>query len=118
MKTRTVQAAWIAAAIIVATSLITTPGISGQSTVPTPPAQPAFEVASVRMVPEGQLGPATFSPAGALRYSVTNVPLGFLIQVAFGIDDFQIDNRPGWMNSTFYEVSANPAGDAPLTTNN
>lgn len=71
------------------------------------PAQ--FEVASVRLVekPSGD-GLTKISDPGALLFTAHNVSLPFLIQMAFGLDVYQIEGQPAWMGSTLYDVSAKP----------
>jgi hypothetical protein len=53
-------------------------------------AQPAFEVASVRMTPPGSIGNTSISPSGAARFTATNVSLEILISLAYGIDSNRI----------------------------
>jgi uncharacterized protein (TIGR03435 family) len=71
-----------------------------------------FEVASVRMLekPAGD-GFTKISDPGALLFTAHNVSLDFLIQMAFGVQDYQLDGQPGWMGSTVYDVSAKPDAD-------
>lgn len=68
-----------------------------------------FEVASVRLVdkPSGD-GFTKVSDSGALEFTAHNASLGFLMQTAFGVQDYQLEGRPTWMSSTLYDVSAKP----------
>jgi uncharacterized protein (TIGR03435 family) len=51
----------------------------------------AFEVASVKLTPRADWGAFPFrSPYGSNRYIATNVPLRFLVQVAYGVSGDQI----------------------------
>lgn len=68
-----------------------------------------FEVASVRMLerPAGD-GFTKISDPGALLFTAHNASLDFLMQMAFGVQDYQIEGQPAWMESTVYDVSAKP----------
>jgi hypothetical protein len=68
--------------------------------------QPAFEVASVKMTPASNAGYSTFSPYGKGRFTVTKVTLELLICLAYGVDDTQIVDAPGWLRSQNYDVDA------------
>ena len=76
----------------------------------TAPAYPThFDVASVRLVekPSGD-GFTKISDPEALLFTAHNVSLPFLVQMAFGVNVYQIEGQPEWMGSTLYDVSANP----------
>jgi uncharacterized protein (TIGR03435 family) len=83
---------------------------------------PKFEVASVRIM-EGRdkLSMAqqmfSLSPPGAAQFTVRNTTLDFLICNAFKVCGFgaPIVGMPAWMDSTYYELSAKPEGDAGLS---
>jgi uncharacterized protein (TIGR03435 family) len=68
-----------------------------------------FEVASVRLVekPSGD-GYTKISDPGALLFTAHNASLVLLMQMAFGVNDYQIEGDPAWMSSTLYDVSAKP----------
>lgn len=71
--------------------------------------QPGFEVASVRVAPpnaDPQTG--SWSRPGVGRFTATHVPLTLLLQLAYGIDGSQIANKPGWMDTSLYDVDAKP----------
>jgi uncharacterized protein (TIGR03435 family) len=69
------------------------------------PVDPAFEVASIRENKSVGEGIGTFPPKGA-TYSVTNVPLGTLIAVAYGTVDYKISGMPQWAKDTHYDITA------------
>ena len=74
----------------------------------------AFEVASVKILPESGRGPASLSPPGSQTFSAKHVPMMVLIQLAFGIDYDQI--RPGkWVGSDQYDVVAKAPGEQPVS---
>lgn len=78
--------------------------------------QPAFEVASVRVAP-ADADPQTgfWSRPGIGRFTASHVSLVRLIQLAYGIDDSQIVNKPGWMDTNLYDVDAKPEEGVLLT---
>jgi uncharacterized protein (TIGR03435 family) len=70
-----------------------------------------FDVASIKPAPPGS-GNTTmkFEPGG--RFRATGAPLNALIQLAYGVKDFQVSGRPKWADSESYEsydVVAQPA---------
>ncbi len=82
---------------------------------------PEFEVASVRLMVDRDKLPIEqqifyMSPSGSAEFIARNVTLTNLIGFTYGVDDVsQIVGRPAWMDSTFYEITARPEGDAELT---
>jgi len=52
---------------------------------------PAFEVASVRMVPDASDALTSISPFGANQYSMAKAPLALMIQLAYDVPAEQID---------------------------
>jgi len=75
-----------------------------------------FEVASIKPAPPGA-GNTTmkFEPGG--RFRATGAPLNALIQLAYGVKDFQVSGRPTWADSESYEsydVVAQPAAGVTL----
>jgi uncharacterized protein (TIGR03435 family) len=74
---------------------------------------PAFEVASIRIVPESKRGYTSISPPGAAMFTARNVTLAVLIGMAFGVDASQISGKQ--LGSEEYDVTAKPQGDAGLT---
>lgn len=75
-----------------------------------------FEVATVRPAPP-QTDPNTgsWSTPGAGRFSATHVSLARLMQLAYGVDDSQIANKPGWLESNLYDVAARPEDGVALS---
>jgi uncharacterized protein (TIGR03435 family) len=78
--------------------------------------KPTFEVASVRPAP-ADADPRTglWSRPGVGRFFASHVPLTRLIQLAYGIDDSQIANKPGWMDTNLYDVDAKPKEGVSMT---
>lgn len=78
-------------------------------------APPAFEVASLRLVARGDHGTMSFSEPGQLQYTARNVPLHMLLQIAFGVESYQIISAPSWSETELYDIAAKPAGETGLT---
>jgi uncharacterized protein (TIGR03435 family) len=84
--------------------------------------QPAFEVASIRMVnshaaEELQRGAGSLSMSTypSTRFFMHNTTLDFLIGQAFGIDLQYIQRDRGWMDSQLYDIDARVNGERPLS---
>ncbi|HEY2382194.1 MAG TPA: TIGR03435 family protein [Terriglobia bacterium] len=81
-----------------------------QSNPPTPASvRPQFEVASVKRNNSGSRSGGLRGGIG--RYSVTNLPLSVLIQVAYNVRDFQIVGAPAWVNLERYDIAATGEGN-------
>ncbi len=78
--------------------------------------QSAFEVASVRVAPANADPENGFwSRPGIGRFTASHVSLSRLIQLAYGIDESQIANKPGWIDTNLYDVDAKPPEGVSLT---
>ena len=97
-------------ASIVIASLVLIPFGSAQSQKKAA-AEPAFEVASVHLVSPRDAGLTSISPEGALHFSARNVTLVFLIELAFDVDSYQIEQKPSWLEQQEYVVNAKPEGE-------
>ena len=78
--------------------------------------EPRLEVATVRAAPadaDPQTG--SWSRPGIGRFSASHVSLTRLIQLAYGIDDSHIAQKPGWMDSNLYDVDAKPQEGVTMT---
>jgi uncharacterized protein (TIGR03435 family) len=75
-----------------------------------------FDVASVK-VAQSNADPrsGTWSRPGIGRFTASHVPLTRLIQLAYGIDDRQIANMPGWNDTNLYDLDAKPQEGVSLT---
>jgi uncharacterized protein (TIGR03435 family) len=73
-------------------------------------AAPTFEVASVKPNKSGEpfirLG---IQPGG--RFTAQNMPLRELIRFAYGVQPFQIEGGPGWINSDRFDITAKAEGE-------
>ncbi len=79
------------------------------SQVKTP--QLSFEVASIKPNNSG-LDSSSMPPPVGGRFSATNVSLGQLVRLAYEVQDFQIDGKPGWFDTAKYDVEAKAEGNA------
>jgi len=96
--------------------------LSAQGSVPTP-STPRFEVASIKPNTTARvpLNVAFLKTAGAgnakngrfwMLGDIAATPLSVLIQLAYNVNDFQLDGGPSWVRSDRYEVDARAEGSA------
>jgi uncharacterized protein (TIGR03435 family) len=50
-----------------------------------------------------------------MTFSVTNVSLRGLVDIAYHVEDTQVQGLPHWAGSTRYDIAAKPEGDKPLS---
>lgn len=74
----------------------------------------AFEVASMRLSDPGD-GAPTFPTWGSPRFVARRLPLVVYLQLAYGVEESQIEHQPSWMESELVDVEANAADDVALT---
>lgn len=75
----------------------------------------SFEVATLRETAPNDLGESRWSPPGVGRFEATDVTLGFLIHMAWDIDESEIAGKPKWFDSTHYDLAAKPVDGIRLT---
>jgi uncharacterized protein (TIGR03435 family) len=93
----------MAAASLVVSSCIA----FGQSAAP----RPAFEVASIKLNKSGNPR-VMVAPIRGGRYTVTNIPLQYLVTAAYGIkNNSQFSGAPAWLLSERYDIEAKAEGD-------
>src|SRR5271165_4684962 len=85
------------ALLFVALLIITAPG-HAQS----------FETASIKVSTTGGKMSVDSRPD---RFTIQNAPLRDLIQMAYGVRDFQIAGGPAWMDSDHYDLEAKAPGN-------
>jgi len=70
---------------------------------------PAFEVASIKLNHSGTngIGGSGVCSSGG-KVSVRNIPLNLIIEQAYGIKEFQLLARPGWLTSERFDIDARP----------
>jgi uncharacterized protein (TIGR03435 family) len=77
------------------------PAIHAQS----PASSPQFEVASIKPnTGGGRNRMIRMAPGG--RLNVENLPLKFLVRIAYDVKEFQISGGPSWIDSDSYDVTA------------
>jgi len=78
--------------------------------VPFAPAQtsplPAFEVASVKATPAGSREPIGWFTYPGGRLEITNCRLDLIVQLAYGVDEYQLSGVPRWANEDRWDISA------------
>jgi uncharacterized protein (TIGR03435 family) len=81
---------------------------------PAPQTQSGFEVASVRLSPP-DAGFTSTSTYPSDRFTARNATLDYLIQIAYGVEQYQISGKPDWLESQEYDIAAKAEGDAGLS---
>ena len=80
------------------------------------PANPSFEVASVKPSISKEPG-ARFAVQAGGRLVMTNVPAGAVILEAYGLQDyFQLVGAPDWINVDLFDIEAKAPTHIPITS--
>ena len=77
--------------------------------------KPSFAVATVRPAPGADASSGSWSPPGTGSFTATHVSLALLLQLAYGVDSSQIASKPGWFDTSLYDVRAKPEDGVSLT---
>lgn len=72
---------------------------------PTAGSRAAFEVASVKRH-EGGDGPMRMDGPDPSHYFATNLPVKLLIELAYGMKDFQVSGGPNWIETERFDINA------------
>jgi len=107
---------WSVPLAVCVVSLTNAASAQEQSPPPPPPASEGevkFEVTSVKKSGPMQPGPIRFGMQPGGRFTVTQMPVGSLITMAYGIQRFQLIGGPDWLNSDRFDINA-IAEDGPL----
>jgi uncharacterized protein (TIGR03435 family) len=81
------------------------------SALASPSAQTAFDVASVKENPGlGTGGTLRLMPGGGL--TAQHIRANALVTIAYGLQQYQLVNAPGWTAETYYDIQAKPAAPA------
>jgi uncharacterized protein (TIGR03435 family) len=75
----------------------------------------SFEVASVRPTPPAERTGGTWSLPNMGEFRTHNLPLGYLIHLAWNVDPTLIEGKPAWLDSDPYDINAKPEGGIKLT---
>jgi uncharacterized protein (TIGR03435 family) len=86
--------------------VVTSFGAFAQSAAP----RPEFEVAAIKLDKSSDMR-AMLMPGRGGRFTATNIPLQFLLTLAYRTKDFQISGAPAWLLSERYDVEAKAEGD-------
>lgn len=102
--------------LLLAAAITTAMSMAGIATAQSHTAvSPSFEVASVHQVPKGG-GYTSISPPGSARFFARNASMKLLIEMAFGVQDYQIAGKNvGWIDSELYDIEAKSEGDVSLS---
>ena len=74
-----------------------------------------FAVASIKPATPGEHFMFGVRPMPGCRINATNVTLKLLIEIAYGLEDFQLIGGQGWMEAARYNIEAKP--DSPVGPN-
>ena len=77
--------------------------------------QPTFAVATVKAAPGTDPYTGSWSPPNTGKFFANHVSLALLLQLAYGVEDSQIANKPDWLESNLYDVLARPEDGIPLS---
>jgi len=99
--------AFFLALLLIPSAAFCAPFASAQSQ-PGAPAQPSFEVATIKPTAPSERVNGNWSPPGIGRFFAHSLALQFLIQMAYGVEADQISGKPSWLDSDFYDVEAKP----------
>ena len=101
-------------ALAAASFLFAASGIFAQ---PAATPRPQFEVASIKLNKSGG-GFSLARPSPGGRFTLTNIPLQFVLMIAYRVKEFQLSGAPAWLNQERYDIEAkadgNPSLDAML----
>jgi uncharacterized protein (TIGR03435 family) len=77
---------------------------------------PSFEVATIKAAQPGtDKNTGSWNHPGTGRFIATHLSLTVLIELAYDIDDSQIANKPGWLDTNLYDIDAKAEEGVPLT---
>ncbi len=74
---------------------------------------PAFEVASIKLNPDGPETSFSYDISPSGTFSTRNVTLWTLLRFARGLRDLQISGAPPWAKTQGFDIQAQPAGLIP-----
>lgn len=86
--------------------------VSPRAQAPADQSAPTFEAASVKPSAPGQQGQNIRRFPGG-RVTASNMPLRDLIRFVFQVQDFQLEEVPGWAADEHFDIVAKAAGDPP-----
>jgi uncharacterized protein (TIGR03435 family) len=87
-------------------------GFAQQAAPPAPAHRAEFEVASIKLDKSGDMRAMVRPTPG--RFTLTNVPMQFIVTNAYKIKDFQLSGAPPWFLSERYDIEAKAEGNPAL----
>src|SRR5262245_49094766 len=72
----------------------------------------SFEAASIKPNVSGESNTSVGRLPGG-RFTATNVPVALLLQMAYQLQQFQIQGSPAWLRSDRFDIVARLDGDPP-----
>jgi bla regulator protein BlaR1 len=100
----------------IAVGILNATAVHAQSPAQTAPAGPKFAVASIKpAAPDSEHFMFGVRPMPGGGINAPNVTLRLLIQVAYGLQDFQVSGGQGWIETARYNIEAKP--DSPMGPN-
>jgi uncharacterized protein (TIGR03435 family) len=109
MPTRRPRPALVALAASLCVVVVTPPIHSAQPSAAATAKLPPFDVISVKVNNSAShQAMMNFTPDGI---RVSNIPVEFILQDAFGVNEDQIINPPGWAKSVAYDIEAKVAAE-------
>jgi len=81
-----------------------------QKQAPQAPRRPQFDVTSVKRNNSGSQ--EKYFQGGTGRFTAVNMPLRFLMQLAYKVEEFQMIGAPGWIDSEHYDIEGTADGAA------
>lgn len=76
---------------------------------------PKFEVATVRLHPDGDPTQGSWSLPGKGEFKASNLTLEWLIRLAYNVDPKQIVGEPNWLTQNTYDINAKPEAGIALS---
>src|SRR5262245_12129812 len=98
---------WLFSSILVITVMPIITGALGRRQSPAPAGpRPSFDVASVKVNNSGERRFVTVPIRDSGRYAATNIPLEYLIQLAYQRPEYEIVGVPDWARTARFDVDA------------
>ena len=76
------------------------------------PAAVSFEAASIKPNASGESNTSVRRLPGG-RFTATNVPVALLVQMAYQLQQFQMQGAPAWLRTARFDITARLDGDPP-----
>jgi uncharacterized protein (TIGR03435 family) len=97
---------------IVLTGLVFLARADVPAQTPAPAVPVSFEAASIKPNSSGESNTSVRRLPGG-RFTATNVPVALLVQMAYQLQQFQMQGAPAWLRSDRFDIVARLDGDPP-----